>query len=380
MSQNTPLPSRSNRRASVPKAPKKRTGGGFRWGRFIFIILGLAIVLLAGYVAYLYYGSYKPNLAKIAKQEDGTGVPVTIPKEESAKVKPISLVLLGLDTRSETGSMNTDVMMVAAFNPQSKTATVVSIPRDSSLAVDGYKKHKANGYYAAFYMYGKNNEKLAKEKLPGYARDETKLLLSRFFDIPIDYTAVIDFQGFVDVVDALGGITVNVDQNMRYVDSADGTNINLTKGEQPLDGEQALGFVRYRKSNTNKDFKPTAESSDFARNERQNQVLGAIVDRMKSLGSVTKVGGLLDAVGNNLRTDIPAVQIENIIATYFGINRSDIRFIPLTGTWKSPYVYLDEDKLAEAKRALDEELELAGRGGAAEVSGTSETSASDSKN
>ena len=334
------------------------------------MLLAIAIVLLAGYVAYLYFGSYKPNLSKIAKQqEDGISGPVvtTIPKEERAQVKPISLVLLGLDTRSETGSMNTDVMMVAAFNPQTKTATVVSIPRDSDLNVDGYKRHKANGYYAAFFMYGKNSEKLEKERLPAYARDETRLLLSRFFDVPIDYTAVIDFQGFVDVVDALGGVQVNVDQNMRYQDSVDGTDINLRKGEQELDGEQALGFVRYRQSNRNKGFEPTAESSDFQRNERQSQVLGAIVDRMKSLGSVTKVGGLLDAVGNNLRTDIPAAQIENIIATYFGINRSDIRFIPLTGTWKSPYVYLDEDKLAEAKRALGEDLDPAGRGGAATV-------------
>jgi len=368
LSQNTPMPSRSSRRAPALNASKK-PGGKFRWGRFVFLLLGIIVVLLAGYVAFLYFGSYKPNLAKIAKPDDGTGS-VTLPKEERAQVKPISLVLLGLDTRSETGSMNTDVMMVAAFNPVSKTATVVSIPRDSDLNVDGYKRHKANGYYAAFYMYGKNSEKLDKEKLPGYARDETRLLLSRFFGVKIDYTAVIDFQGFVDVVDALGGVTVTVDKNMRYVDNADGTDINLTKGEQKLDGEQALGFVRYRKSNSNKGFKPTAESSDFERNERQSQVLGAIADRMKSLGSVTKVPGLLDAAGNNLRTDIPAVQIENIIATYFGINRSDIRFIPLTGTWKSPYVYLDEDRLAEAKKALEEELDLAGRGGSAVVSGT----------
>jgi len=368
LSQNTSLPSRSSRRTPAPKAPKKKSGGGFRWGRFIFIVLGLVIVLLAGYTASLYYGSYKPNLKKIAKQEEDGKPVVSIPKEERAQVKPISLVLLGLDTRSETGSMNTDVMMVATFNPLTKTATVVSIPRDSDLNVDGYKRHKANGYYAAFYMYGKNTEKLEKEKLSAYAKDETKLLLSRFFDIPVDYTAVIDFQGFVDVVDALGGITVNVDQNMRYVDSVDGTDINLTKGEQKLDGEQALGFVRYRQSNTNKGFKPTAQSSDFQRNERQNQVLGAIADRMKSLGSFTKADDLLDAVGNNLRTDIPAAQIENIIATYFGISRSSIRFIPLTGTWRSPYVYLDESRLAEAKRALMEELDQGGRAGFAKAS------------
>jgi LCP family protein required for cell wall assembly len=358
------MPSRKKTRASTPKASKP-PGKKVRWGRITLILLGAVIVALAAYVIYLYFGSYKPNLAKIAKQEDGKGS-VSVPKEQRAQVKPISLVLLGLDTRSETGSMNTDVMMVAAFNPQTKTATVVSIPRDSDLNLEGYKRHKANAYYAAFYMSGRSKEKLEKEQLPGYARDETRQMLSRFFDIPIDYTAVIDFKGFVDVVDALGGVKVTVDKDMRYVDTVDDTDINLKKGEQELDGEQALGFVRYRKSN-----RGTAESSDFERNERQSQVLGAIVDRLKSFSSATKVDGLLDAVGNNLRTDIPAAQIENIITTYFGINRSDIRFIPLAGTWKSPYVYLDEAKLAEAKKALAEELIPSGRPSAVSASSPS---------
>ncbi|XID95346.1 LCP family protein [Paenibacillaceae bacterium WGS1546] len=360
MSQQTPLPSRASR-ASGPKAsksPKKKKKLGLV--KIIFIFLAAVIVALAAYVAYLYFGSYKPNLKQIAKPEDGKGA-IVVPKEERAQVKPISMVLLGLDTREETGSMNTDVMMAAAFNPKTKTATVVTIPRDSDLNVEGYKRHKANGYYAAFYMYGKNTEKLEKDKLTGYARDETRQMLSKFFDVPLDYTAVINFKGFVDVVDALGGVKIVVDKDMRYIDSVDGTNIDLKKGEWELSGEEALGFVRYRKSNSNRGFKPTAESSDFERNERQSQVIGAIVDRLKSFSSVTKVDSLLDAVGNNLRTDIPAAQIENIIATYFGINRSDVRFIALTGTWRSPYVYLDEDKLQEAKLALKEELSEQGR-------------------
>ncbi|TVY00560.1 LCP family protein [Cohnella terricola] len=368
MSQDTPLPSRNKNRAPAPKASKPGKKK-FRWGRFFFILLGVIILALVAYVGYLYIVGDK-NLTKIAKPEEGNGA-IVIPAEERAQVKPISLTLLGLDTRSETGSMNTDVMMVAAFNPVTKTATVVSIPRDSDLNLDGYKKHKANAYYAAFYMNGRNKEKLEKDKLVGYARDETRLMLSKFFDIPIDYTAVLDFQGFVDVVDALGGVTVTVDKDMRYIDSVDGTNIDLKKGEQPLKGEQALGFVRYRKSNHNRGFKPTAESSDFERNERQSQVLGAITDKLKSFSSISKVDDILNAVGDNIRTDIPKAQIENIIATYFGINRSDIRFIPLPGTWKSPYVYLDEDKLKDAKKALAEELNPEGRPAAGEDSASS---------
>lgn len=361
MSKDTPLPSRmANRSVKSSKPPGKR----FRWGRFVFLLLTLIIVALGTYAGILYFDTWKENLNKISKQDDG----ITIPKEERAQNKPIALVLLGLDTRPETGSMNTDVMMVASFNPETKTATVVSIPRDSDLDMEGYKRHKANGYYSAFYREGRNEKNLEGDAVAAYARDETRLMLSRFFDIKIDYTAVLDFRGFVDVVDALGGVDVTVDQDMRYVDNADGTNIDLQKGEQELDGEQTLGFVRYRKSN-----RGTAESSDFERNERQSQVLGAITDRMKSLGTVTKIDGILDAVGDNMRTDIPKAQIENIIKTYFGINRSDIRFIPLEGEWKSPYVYLNDEKLEEAKAALAEELIPAGRPSSVPVSPSAES-------
>ncbi|WP_372662985.1 LCP family protein [Cohnella sp.] len=349
MSQDTPLPSRRDKRtAKAIKPPGKK----FRWGRFVFLLLSLIIVVLGTYAGILYFDSWQGNLNKIGKPNNGS----VIPKEERAQNKPIALVLLGLDTRPETGSMNTDVMMVASFNPETKTATVVSIPRDSDMDIDGYKKHKANAYYSAFSREGRNEKNLEGDAVAAYARDETRLMLSRFFDIKIDYTAVIDFRGFVDVVDALGGVDVTVDKDMRYVDNADGTNIDLKEGAQELDGEQALGFVRYRQSN-----RGTAQSSDFERNERQSQVLGAITDRMKSLGTVTKIDGILNAVGDNMRTDIPKAQIENIIKTYFGINRSSIRFIPLEGEWKSPYVYLNQEKLAEAKQALAEELIPDGR-------------------
>lgn len=359
MSQDTPLPSRTKVRTTAPKKSKPPVKKKFRWGRMIFMLLGLIILVLVCWVGYLLVVGDN-NLTKISKPDNGKGS-VSLTKEQRASVKPIALTILGLDTRSETGSMNTDVMMVAAFNPQTKTATVVSIPRDSDLNVEGYKQHKANGYYAAFHSYGRKEKDLEGDQVKEYARDETREMLSKFFDIPIDYTAVLDFQGFVDVVDALGGVRVTVDKDMRYVDTVDDTDIDLKKGEQVLDGEQALGFVRYRKSNPGRGYTQTAPSSDFERNERQSQVLGAIADRMKSFSSITKVDNILNAVGDNMRTDIPKVQIESMIATYLGINRSDIRFIPLTGTWKSPYVYLDEAKLQEAKQALAEELIPEGR-------------------
>lgn len=348
MSSNTPLPPRRSTgaanatvRANPPKKKKKK------WPRVLFTLILLVILGLGAYA----YSLWRQVSGALDDASAGASTQ-TVPAAEKAQNKPLALLLLGMDYRPKIGGMNTDVVMVAAFNPKSNTATVVTIPRDSDLQLDGYSTQKINAFYARFHS--KSDAK--GDAADAYARDEMKQMLGKFFDIDINYASVLKFQGFVDIVDKLGGVNVNVDKDMRYVDNADGTNIDLKAGEQKLNGEDALGFVRYRKSN-----RGTAASSDFERNERQSQVLGAIVDKMKSFGGLTKLGGVIDVAGKNLVTDIPKAQITNILKTYYDIKREDIRFIPLTGVWKSPYVYLDNDSVAEAKAALAEEMSPEGR-------------------
>jgi len=338
------------RRARQKAPPRKRPR---RILRLFLLLLGVVIVTLGWYLGYL-YNKAVDNIEKIA---DPTPSVSSLPPEGLAREKPIGMLVLGLDTRAEIGGMNTDVMMAAVFNPQSKTATVVSIPRDSDLNLPGYKSQKANAFYAGFLSTARSKEKLQGDQARKYATEHMKEMISKFLEVPIDYAIIVDFQGFVDVIDALGGINVYVDQDMRYWDHADGTDINLKKGNQTLNGEEALGFVRYRKSRDNL----TRESSDFERNERQDRVLAAILDKLKSLGSVTRIGSLMDAAGNNIKSDMPEVQINNFIRTYFGITPKNVRFIALTGEWRSPFVHLDQEKLAEAKRALQEELQPDGR-------------------
>ncbi|MFC5703621.1 LCP family protein [Cohnella faecalis] len=357
MSENSALPPRRSSKPAAGSSKKaKKTKKPRRWLRILFTLFGLVIVGLAVYVGSLVNEANKA-LGKVAAKPGTAAGDTPLNDADKAQVKPIALLLLGLDYRHETGSKNTDVIMTAVFNPKSKTATVVSVPRDSLLGVANYKKHKANAYYANFLSIARSKEKLKDDDADQYAREQTRELMSKFFEIPIDYTAVIDFQGFVDVVDALGGVDVYVDQNMIYKDNADGTDINLKKGDQELNGIDALGFVRYRKSNHGK----TPESSDFERNDRQSRVLGAIIDRMKSFGSLPKFDNVIEAVGENMRSDIPKAQITNMLTTYFGISKQNVRFIALEGTWRSPYVYLDEAKLEEAKKALEEERQPTGR-------------------
>ena len=299
------------------------------------VIIGIIGVGL--YAGYLFYTADQVI--------DATGTTQDVAPEKSAKVKSITMLLLGTDYRPETGTHLSDVMMVISMNPETKSATVVSLPRDTKLELDGYKTNKINAFYPNF---------LAAEKKSGIsAEQEMKKMMSKFFDITIDYVTVLNFQGFRDVVDSLGGVNVNVDADMCYRDRADGTDINLKQGPQHLNGEEALGFVRYRKSNC----KPkTKASDDFDRNRRQNEVLHSLIDQAKSLNGVMGAGKVIESVGKNMETDLESQQMKNMLQAYWNLSKENVDFMPITGNWKSPYVYLNESELEAAKQALRNEL------------------------
>lgn len=335
------LEPRANRRRTKAKPGKPR-----RVLRFFLSLLILFVLAVCLYIANLYWKLDKALDENISTQPDAV-----VPKEQQADVKSLSILLLGLDSRAKLGTMNTDVMMVVTMNPKTKSATIVSIPRDAYFELEGYRPAKANGYYAAFYT---NKSKKDTAERRAYAYEEMKLMLSRYLDIPIDYVSTIDFDGFRRVVDKLGGIDIYVDMDMRYVDNADGTNIDLKKGQQHLDGKQTLDFVRYRQSNPGKNA--TKPSNDLQRNQRQNAVLREIAGKMKSLGGLTKLDGIIDAVGDNWKTDLPPSQIKKLLTTYIGIDNERIEYIPVEGTWRSPYIHVNRDSLDRAKAALSRQL------------------------
>ncbi|ASS65978.1 LCP family protein [Paenibacillus sp. RUD330] len=317
------------------------------WMRRFMLFASLLVFIAVGYGVYLFMDANKA----IKEMSYGTSSEVG-----SIGSSPFGMLVMGVDTRGEGGLLNTDVLMAAAFNPKTKSAVVVSIPRDSRIEVKGYKTRKVNSYYSAFLRNAKSEGKgVSQENAEHAAAKGMKDAIGRFLGIPIAYSANVNFQGFADVVDALGGVNVNVDMDMDYDDHAGqpgGTSIHLRKGEQKLGGEDALGFVRYRKSNDGKNM-----SSDFERNERQEQVVGAITDRMMSVPGLLRLGNVFGAVGGNVKTDMPASDIREMMRVYFGISKEDIAFIPLTGEWRSPYVYLDEAVVAKASKALQSKLD-----------------------
>jgi len=166
--------------------------------------------------------------------------------------------------------------------------------------------------------------------------------------------AVVDFQTFVDVVDAYGGLVIDVDQNMCHRDFADGTFINLKKGVQHLDGKRTLDFVRYRMS-LNCSPK-TKESNDFERNARQQQVISKLADKMTTPQGILKLPQVFEAVSKNVRTDIPTAQIESMIKTYVKIDLNRIEYVHLEGLWDGRYVRLADKDVNMTSERLKAQL------------------------
>lgn len=336
-------------KGKTTKKNAKKRGLFARLVRMLLILLLIGILAVLGYAGYLYYKF----------EQGGFGVDQPVQKGQLASGKPLTMLLLGTDNRPKHPSNLTDVIMVAALNPETQSATVVSLPRDTYVELSGYKKTKINAFYARFK---------SKEKTSGIlAKDEMKTMMSKYLDVEVDYATVLDFQGFREIVDALGGVDVNISADMCYTDSVDGTDIDLKEGPAHLDGDKALDYVRYRKSYCSP---PTKPSDDFDRNKRQNEVLNGLVGQMQSLGGALKVGKVFDAVGDNMQTDIENEQIKSMIATYWKISKENIEFVPVTGTWRSPYVYINDKELEAAKKSLQDRI--AGAGGSASTEASSE--------
>ncbi|MCY9664686.1 LCP family protein [Paenibacillus alginolyticus] len=311
----------------------------------VLMITGLILGAASVYAAIL-YNKLNQTLDHIAAPEAATTsnlngesrVPVT--QATNPIEKPLTFLLTAIDEREgNEGSLNTDVMMLFRIDPKTHQGTVVSIPRDLEIEADKSGldgSHKANYFYA--YYYNKNRDT---------ALYETKRLFSDVYQVPIDYMAVINFDGFRKMIDQLGGMTVDVDMDMRYQDESDGTDIHLNKGTQQLNGKQVLDFIRYRKSNLG-----TAESSDLERNQREQLVLNQLLDKLTTLNGLTAWGGVLDIIGSTIKTDIPADEIRTLTKSYRDLKPSTVRYIQLKGEWESPYLVVKKQDLEEAFDAL----------------------------
>lgn len=219
----------------------------------------------------------------------------------------VNILLLGTGGPGHDGPDLTDTILLASIDPVNHKAVLLSVPRDLWVKIPGNGYQKINAAYA----YGKEDSKA--KTLAGQEADGLKLLdktIEPVLGITINYHMVVDFQAFQDVVDNLGGVTVNVTQNELNWPTASpnelydptiawqnhGNPVIAKEGEQTMNGAQALLFARSRET-----------SSDFARGQRQRALIVAIKNKGLSAGTFSnpiKISDLLNSLGNNVFTDL----------------------------------------------------------------------------
>ncbi|WP_234987247.1 LytR family transcriptional regulator [Bacillus sinesaloumensis] len=253
-----------------------------KWLVSLLSIVGIFILGIGGYAFYL-YNSVENAVTSMHK-------PIDRPKSEKRaedvvfkEQDPISILLMGVDQRNGDRGRS-DSLIVLTVNPNEKSTQMVSIPRDTRTEIIGRGfDDKINHAYA----FG--------------GPEMTINTVENFLDIPIDYYVQVNMESFKDIVDTVGGVNVSNSFNFTY------GGHTFKEGSISLNGEQALAFSRMRYEDPR---------GDFGRQERQRQIIQAVIQKGASLSSIPKAGDILDIFGENIQTNLTFDEMLDIQKNY----------------------------------------------------------------
>ncbi|MFH1709478.1 MAG: LCP family protein [bacterium] len=233
-----------------------------------------------------------------------------------------NLLVVGLD--NVEGSHRTDTILVVHISPTDKKVNVVAIPRDTIMDVPGIGLTKVNHAFA----YG--------------GISLTRRSLENFFGIKIPFTVAINIDGLAKVIDTLGGLTVNIEKRMYYVDYAGGLFVDLYPGTQHLNGRQALGYVRFRHD----------PSGDMGRILRQQKFIQAIARKIITKKDFLSAPKVIMSLLSNITTNMSARQVLGLslaMRQSFDIGNIEMTALPGDAIMIDKVYYL-KPNIAEVKR------------------------------
>jgi len=261
---------------------------------------------------------YETNTdGKIILPTDNEGNTITVPpigdKEQPKGV--FNFLILGHDKVAK----NTDIIMIVRYNIDENTISIVQIPRDTYVNVSGKKSHKINALYGAYY----NSAKKAGSKDPTMeALSQLAGLLQTTFHIRINHAAIIDIDGFVNIIDIIGGVYMNVPADMKYTDKYQNLYIDLKKGEQWLDGEKAMQFVRYRSGYVN---------ADIGRTNALKIFMSALLKQVKENMSISTVSKCATEILSNMKSTVELQDFMYFAKNAFSVDLSKVYMVTLPG-------------------------------------------------
>lgn len=226
----------------------------------------------------------------------------------------LNILVLGVDKRADGGDQNADVIIIAHLDLVNHRLSGVSLPRDLEVDIPGIGPDKINGAY--------NYGVVASPDDPVAGVAKVRDTVESLFGIPIDGYVLVDFSGFSDVVDAMGGITVDVPyeivDNEYPTEDYGVTSIHFDPGVQKLDGEQALIYVRTRHAD-----------SDDARRQRQLDVIRAIFEQGKSIKSIANADEIILSAGGAMQTSFDLEEQLTLARIAYEMSDGDIHLTTL---------------------------------------------------
>lgn len=326
--------SRTTKSQERKKKKKEKESGGCLW-KILLVVLILLLAFGGGYIYYLFHSgkkaaenAYVENSRTKSELRDESVQPLT---------DNISIMIVGIDDSEKRsqgeGNSRSDALLVATLNNKDKSIKLVSIPRDSYVYIPtvGYKDKITHAH-----AYG--------------GIDATRETVEGLLNVPIDYYFRVNFDAFIEIVDALGGVTVDVPYEINELDENDKRTVHLMPGTQEVNGREALALARTRH-----------QDSDVERGKRQQMILEAIASKATSVTSFTKYDKVLAAVGNNMQTDMTFDEMKSLFA-YLQNGMPDIDSLSLKGSDDMSsgiyYYLLQDDSLLETRQTLQKHLGL----------------------
>ncbi|MGV8983041.1 LCP family protein [Clostridium sp.] len=327
------------------KNKKKKKIVNYKRFAVVTITFVVAVLLLIFGYFYVYLDSLNNNAVDLNKID----ITSNLSKDEIEKLKnngeSCNILVMGIDVGT-AGSTNvndpkrTDTMIVAHYNAEDKNISLVSVPRDTLIKINN-KNQKINAAHAIGGVT--------------YAVDAVEELLG----IKIDYYGKINYEGFRNVIDAIGGVDMDITRTMKYDDPTQNLSIDFKKGTTVhLDGKKAEEFFRWRKNNDGSGL----ANGDLGRIENQHMFITKVMEKLKSPITLLKIPSILSAIQTSVETNMDAKDIFKYGYIFATIDKEKFSMDTIQGNDEkingSAYLIYDEAKNKSIISKLHDESAL----------------------
>lgn len=283
----------SNEKRREPLRDRVKRQRRNRRRRMLMVFLTIFLFISAASASYFVFSSYNSMNRRV---NDET---VMVAEDK------LLIMVMGVDRREDDVGRS-DTLLLATVDPEQKKAALLSIPRDTRVRIEGHGYDKINHAYA----YG--GHELSRETVEG------------LIGAKVDQYILIDTHAFERIIDALGGIDIEVEKSMYYEDPWDddgGLVIDIAPGEQHMDGSKAIQYVRYRDS-----------EGDIGRIKRQQKFIRAVVEKAATPSIIVKLPSIVKEINDAVETDLSLSRMVSLIGMVKEIRENGIESAMLPGT------------------------------------------------